>query len=238
MAAIIVISDIHASNRWREMLGRRKEDDEVIFLGDYFDRRGHGPFAASQVENFLDICAYARKHAQTTLLLGNHDYNYTPWAKADVSWEPDARTISAALMANLNMIQIVAIRNNLPKQTIFSHGGLTMTFMADNGLREPEEVNKLWQREPEAFEWIPADPYTGKRSNIYGDDPWQSPIWARTRALYEDGLQGYDQVVGHTPVPEPEEFQTRYGDTILLTCTLDDQPVRIEKRPASLKLPA
>lgn len=228
MAAIIVISDVHASNRWRGMLADRCEGDEAIFLGDYFDRRGRGPFAASQVENFLDICAYAKSHVPTTMLLGNHDYNYAPWAQSDVSWEPDARAISEGIMANLNMIQIAAIRTDLPKKTIFSHGGLTHTFMANNGLKTPEEINELWRNAPEAFEWIPADPRTGRRSNIYGDDPWQSPLWARTRALYEDGVPGYDQVVGHTPVQVPEEFQTRYGDTILLTCTLDEQPVWIE----------
>lgn len=225
--AIIVVSDIHASARWRSMVSQRKAGDEIIFLGDYFDRRGAGPFADSQVRNFLEICEYARTRPPVTLIMGNHDYNYTPWAYGDFSWEPEAREISQALMSRIRMIEMVAVRLELDRPLIFSHGGLTQTFLRIHGLKSPEEVNRLWRDEPEAFEWIPRDPDTGSRSDRYGDDPWQSPLWARTQALYEDGVRGYDQVVGHTIVPEVESFRTGHGDTVLMTCTLDDTPVII-----------
>lgn len=227
MPDIIVISDVHASDRWKGMLAARKPGDEAIFLGDYFDRRGYGPFAESQARNFIEICDYALANPPTTLLIGNHDFNYTPWAWGGSEDTREAREIAQALMPRIGMLEMIAIRPLQPRPAIFSHGGLTQTFMRLHGLRGPEEVNRLWRERPEDFEWIPHDPLTGASSNPYGDDPWQSPLWAREKALYEDGARGYDQIVGHTPVPEPETFRTRYGDTILMTCTLDDQPVII-----------
>lgn len=228
MPDIIVISDVHASDRWRQMAARRAPGDEVIFLGDYFDRRGHGPFARSQVDNFIDICEYATANPMTTLLLGNHDYNYTPWALSDMSYMPDANAIAKALMARLDLLQVVAVRPAFVRPLIFSHGGLTSTFMKLHDIEKPEDVNLLWLEQPEEFEWIPADPVSGARSNRYGDDPWQSPIWVRDNALYEDAVPGYDQVVGHTPVEDLATFQTKNGDTILMTCTLDDRAVIID----------
>lgn len=227
MPDIIVISDIHASERWEKMVAKRAAEDAVIFLGDYFDRRGRGPFAASQVDNFIEICHYARSHPYTTLLLGNHDYYYGPWSSYDMSFEPDAAQIQDALKANIDLLEILVVADFLAKPSIFSHGGLTQTFMRLHGLKKPEEVNALWRVNPGAFEWIPRDPISGTRSNRYGDDPWQSPLWARTDALYRDGLPGYDQIVGHTIVPELQAFETVNGDTVLLTCTLDDTPVLI-----------
>lgn len=228
MPEILVISDIHTSTRWRKITAQRKPGDEIIFLGDYFDHRGAGPFASSQVDNFLEICAYAEANPPTTMLMGNHDYNYTPWALSDMSWEPDAWEISKALMAKIRMMEMVAVRRNLAKPMIFSHGGVTQTFMRNHSLDKPEGINRLWLEQPDLFEWLPRDPATGERSNRYGDDPWQSPIWVRDNALYEDGARGFDQVVGHTPVREITSFATQYGDTILMTCTLKDEPAVIK----------
>lgn len=228
MGSIVVISDVHGQLHWKKLIAQAKEGDEIIFLGDYFDRRGAGPFAYSQVENFLEICRFAANNSYTTLLIGNHDFDYTYWSQSDVSWEPDAAEIRAAIMARISQLQILAVRPGKRRPVIFSHGGLTQTFLDLHDLEKPEDVNKLWVGEPQVFDWIAYDPRTGRRSDRFGDDPWQSPLWARNKALYEDGADGYDQVVGHTPVSKPFEFRTRHGDRILMTCTLDDQPVILE----------
>lgn len=50
--SVIVIGDVHASLHWKNIVARREEGDTVIFLGDYFDKRGTGPFAKNQAANF------------------------------------------------------------------------------------------------------------------------------------------------------------------------------------------
>lgn len=224
-APTLVISDVHGSTHWKDFLTQRQPDDRVIFLGDYFDRRGYGPFASSDAQNFLEICDYARNNPATYLLVGNHDYDYLPFAR----WQPEPwgkkeRENREALLANLDLLQPLYVADN---KVIFSHGGLSQTFMNENSLSHPAEVNQLWITRPEVFDFRQRDPATGQWSDRHGDDPWQSTIWARTKAMEEDGAKGYDQVAGHTPVRVPQAFATTYGDKILLTCTLDDTLIRV-----------
>lgn len=220
----IVISDVHGSTYWKEFIKQRRPEDQVIFLGDYFDRRGAGPFASTDVQNFMEICAYARHTPQTYLLVGNHDYDYLPFASwLPRPWGRREQENRDALMANIDLLEMVYVTNGI----IFSHGGLTQTFLNENSLSHPGEVNELWLMHPEAFDFKERDPISGQWSNRYGDDPWQSPIWIRTESLIEDGVKGFDQVVGHTPVRTPEVMETIHGDKFLLTCTLDDTLIRL-----------
>ena len=221
----LVISDVHGSVHWKGFVEQRRPGERVVFLGDYFDRRGVGPFVENDVQNFLEICAYARSHTDTWLLMGNHDFAYTPYAR----WQPEPwgwaeQATRDAIMANLDLLGIVHLEDD---GVIFSHGGVTRGFLELNYLAHPEEINELWRESPRLFEWLERNPANGDLSAMNGDDPWQSPIWARTMALTEDGVPGYHQVVGHTPVRIPEVMTTQSGDKLLLTCTLDDTLIRI-----------
>lgn len=110
---------------------------------------------------------------------------------------------------------------------IFSHGGVIEGFLRNNELNNPADLNTLWKDKPFAFDFIENDPETGDFSVPDGDNTWQTPIWARDMALTEDGVPGFNQVVGHTVVRFPELMMTRNGDKFLLTCTLDDTLIRI-----------
>lgn len=235
MRPTIVVPDVHETTHWKGFAEMRRPGDRMIFLGDYFDRRGRGPFAPC-LDNFLEICAYARTNPGTRLLMGNHDYNYMPCAR----WTPDPwdyreGMIRKAIMDNLDILDMVFMdaggsgSQDGPGSmgAVFSHGGLTNSFLRRNGLSDPSEVNGLWREKPELFDWLELDPETGERSSMEGDDPWQPPTWARTMALTEDGVRGYSQVVGHTPVCEPEILTTQFGDQALMTCTLDDRLIRV-----------
>lgn len=190
-------------------------------MGDYFLRRGSGPFAASETDNFLEIAEYARKNPDTILLMGNHDFEHTPFTQYE-AWEcnPDART---AIMSNLDIMDMAHVDGNI----IFAHGGVTASFLRNNGLKGPAELNALWKAKPHLFDFIERDPETRAVAVPDGDDTWQTPIWARDMALIEDGVQGFNQVVGHTVVTSPETMETRNGDRILFTCTLDNTLIRI-----------
>lgn len=220
--AIIVIGDVHASLHWQNIVAKRKNRDTVIFLGDYFDKRGVGPFAKDQAKNFRQICSYARNNPDTILLMGNHDYQYTPWDETGCSGkdEVNAQKYWRAISQNLDLLQIVHVREILGRNTIFSHGGVCKTFLDDWGMENPEEINSLWSDEPHVFTFRDYSS-TGKMSHLTGDDPWQSPLWVRECSLEEDALPDYDQIVGHTPAPFIRTIN--HGeDVIRFVCTLDN----------------
>lgn len=233
MRPTIVVPDVHEMIHWQEFAKKRRPGDRMIFLGDYFDRRGRGPYAPC-VDNFLEICAYAREYPDTHLLLGNHDFEYTPFVRwAPEPWGYREGMIRQAIMENLELLDVVFVdatdvdRGSRRYPAVFSHGGVTNSFLRNNGLADPAEINRLWMEKPELFEWHEHDPVTGQQSCMTGDSPWQSPTWVRELALTEDGIRGYSQIVGHTVVIEPEILVTQYGDQVLMTCTLDDRFIRL-----------
>lgn len=231
--AIIVVSDVHGSTNWKNFVARANPEDQVIFLGDYFDLRGSGPFAPSQAKNFLEICVYARQNPGTVMLVGNHDYNYL--YRDDIYYRDNLQQEYAnVLWQNLDLLKVIHVSHDMAKPVIFAHGGLTATFMRLHNLKSIGEVNELWRQKPTAFDWLPNDPETGAYSDNYGDDPWQPPTWVRETALEKDAPKGFNQVVGHTPVRKPLAFSTANGDEVLMTCTLDNQFIRL---PATERYP-
>lgn len=221
MSDILIISDIHGAIFWKKILNKRKTGDIVVFLGDYFDKCGRYPCADNELDNFLEICGYARNNPGTYLLLGNHDYDYLPWAK-NFSENPNYE-YQKALLKNMDILSIVHVIG----KNIFSHAGITNTFMFLHNLKHPAELNCLFSLKPECFDWIEADPITGVSSTSTGDDIWQSPIWTRTFALQTDGLKGYSQIVGHTPVRDAGYLKTDYGNKILMTCDFSNEILKI-----------
>lgn len=232
MASIIVISDVHGSTHWKTIVQSAKSQDKIIFLGDYFDLRGHGPFARSEEDNFLEICEYAKNRPGTVLLVGNHDYDYMfPLPNIYIYGrdKEKARIFRKVLDDNADLLEMVYVDRYFPRPVIFSHGGLTNQFLKNNGLNSPEEVNDFWISHPQKFNWLEYDPLSLHSSRGDGDNEWQPPTWVRTNALYRDGVKGFDQVVGHTPVRSLAKFFTSNGDLILLTCTLDARAVTLEE---------
>lgn len=220
----LVISDVHGSMHWKTFLKQRRHGERVVFLGDYFDRRGKGPFASSEAENFAEICGHARHEPDIFLLLGNHDFDCMPFTRCKIyPMGSRERANQEAIMENIDLLEIIHIDDGI----IFSHGGLTQAFLNNNKLEDPGQVNEFWRLHPERFDFYDRDPVTGQWSERSGDDPWQSPIWARPAALIEDGIKGFDQVVGHTPVKKPAVLTIVNGDQILFTCTLDHTLIRI-----------
>lgn len=227
MKPTLIISDVHGTVFWKDIVAERRPGERVIFLGDYYDKRGNGPFADDEDANFNEICLYAKNNPETYLLVGNHDFQHTIYSSRPMYWTWREYGTLGMITANKDSLQMVLVDRSEPKPVIFSHGGLTQTFMNLHGLKTPEEVNDLWLNKPKVFEWIKHDPMTGTYSHLDGDNIWQSPIWARDMALMEDGVPGFDQVVGHTVVSRPEWFDTAHGDRFLLTCTLDDTLIRL-----------
>ena len=76
---------------------------------------------------------------------------------------------------------------------IFSHAGISKTWFNNFAF---EDINLLNNCEPsEEFGFTPDNSY-----DYYGNSITQPCVWIRPISLVQDALDGYIQVVGHTPV--------------------------------------
>ena len=226
----LVVSDVHGLSIWKDAMKEVEDDVTVVFLGDYFDLRGKGPFANDQVDNFLEICDYVKNNPDAKMLIGNHDWQYLPWDEIGCGGRDDRNLprYRKALMDNIDLIDMVHIisETESAKPMIFSHAGVSETFMRIIGKSDPSKMNELWKERPELFNFRERGS-NGSFSNMYGDNAYQSPIWIRPNALADDSLSGYDQCVGHTVVPHIMTIDGS-GGKILLTCTLNDEMVIVD----------
>lgn len=180
---ILVLGDTHGRNIWKEIV--KKESPELtIFIGDYFD--SFNISAAEQIYNFKEIIEF-KKNNDVIMLTGNHDYHYLQTIQDRYSGYQSihAFDIQDLLETNLNYLQMVYIHDGI----LFSHAGVTKTWMKTWQLNSPEEINELFKYKRKAFEF--------QGHNIYGDDITQSPIWVRESSLRRDKID-FPMVVGHT----------------------------------------
>jgi hypothetical protein len=144
-----------------------------------------------------------------TLLIGNHDFHYTPTAgifgdQYSGYQKKKAMEIGYELQKNMHLLQMAHAEKLQYETVLFTHAGVTNTWIKRTmgltttdevslvGIPIDEYINNVWQHKPNLFLFNGIDPF--------GDDVTQSPIWVRPDSLSNDALPGYVQVVGHTSV--------------------------------------
>ena len=76
MEKLIIVPDVHGRTFWKDIMGYK--DTPVVFLGDYLDPYPRENIGKRQaIDNFLEILDYAKQNDNVTLLLGNHDMEYS-----------------------------------------------------------------------------------------------------------------------------------------------------------------
>lgn len=219
---IIVIGDIHGRPIWKEIVNQ--EFDKVVFLGDYFDTRDNYS-AEQQIKNFKDIVSYKEANSEkVVLLLGNHDFHYTPIAKQFgdrySGYQAGASHLfSHLLQTHKDLLQAAFYHDGY----LFTHAGVTNTWLKRTlGLDSDDEleisvkiddyINDVWKFSPRYFLFHGNDPY--------GDSVTSSPIWVRPQSLNEDAYDAI-HVVGHTTqkriAVEPVRFLEK-GSGFFIDC--------------------
>lgn len=189
---LIAIGDIHGNPNWIKVIEREKEFDRIIFLGDYVDTRfGYTPL--EQKQNLEKLLEFKKDNpAKVILLFGNHDYHY-------ISRSEQYSGFQSAMYHDFNNLFTKAIQENIihviytHEGYIFSHAGISKTWMLNNNIENISEINDYLIFKPRVFNFA-----IGSNSSNTGDDITQSPIWIRPDSLMLDGIDGYIQVVGHT----------------------------------------
>lgn len=162
------ISNIEGTDNWKRFISEKdlKNDSHIVFLGDYFAQNDdNSPINEQQyvksIDNFLEICALAKESPFVHLLLGNRDFQYTPFDSVKTGGynQKYQKEFEKALMDNINLFDIVYFYELKTKSEttkfIFSHAGITSCYLdlMDINLdaQMPEKLNNLFKTEPEKF---------------------------------------------------------------------------------------
>lgn len=236
----LTIGDIHGRSDWKRFLfgdidlykeWRRNADinrvdtlksiipmydyDKIIFVGDYVDS-----FTVSNIDmivNLQDIIHLARfERDRVVLLIGNHDVQYF------IPGVPGCSGIRPEMMWDLqNLFQ--RDRNLFHaayqyKDWLWTHAGINERFFADHMEERPRHNDEDWayvlndmfnREEKQLFQ---VSPLRGGLS-LYG-----GPLWTDRKELIREPMPGINQIVGHTPVPDIEEYVGSIADLVFVDC--------------------
>jgi hypothetical protein len=193
---IITIGDLHGLDNWKSIDPKRY--DRIIFLGDYVDSFFIQDF--NIVYNLEEIIRFRIKYPdKVILLLGNHEISYLYSMYRCSGYRPRiAQHILKLLNDHSKLFSLSFQQSNY----LWTHAGLQLDYF--NKYIQPvvmnsgdgnisSVLNRLYERifEP-LFEVGPER--NGEDGNIGG------PLWVHSTVLAKSPLNGYHQIVGHTPV--------------------------------------
>ena len=190
MGKILVLGDIHGRTCWADII-KKENPDKVIFLGDYVST--HDDISEDQqCSNLEDILNYKEANPDKVVLLrGNHDLQHLgySWAGCSGYFNKVGEYMASIKDRFLADTQWIHIEGDI----IFSHAGISKTWFNTFGFKDIRRLNNC---EPsERFAFTPNN-----YNDLYGDSTTQPCVWIRPVALIQDALDGYTQVVGHTPM--------------------------------------
>jgi hypothetical protein len=199
---VLSVGDIHGRDNWKII--NPDEYDKVVFLGDYVDHYTKTP--KEILNNFKDVLMFAKKYPdKVVLLIGNHDAQYfmlyTSYRKATMCTgfkSEYAVALNSLFNDNSDMFKYMYQIDNY----LWSHAGLSNKsfnlFYKDkiellNG-NLADKFNHLWNVKNSSIFHVGV-----KRGGSYEAG---SPLWADRSETIMDCLDGYHQIVGHTPVKQ------------------------------------
>lgn len=192
---LIAIGDLHGRTTWINIVAKH-EVDKVVFMGDYFDAKEEITAEYQQL-NFESLVAYKKKNKdKVVLLIGNHDFHYRRGAEETYAgfqyWHKKEIQNMLHNAFDEGLLQLCFQVDNV----LFTHAGITKTWLQSTGYCGKGSINlfinNLFRSKPSLFG------STTSEVSFY-DQKSQSPILVRPEGLLPDMIEGYMQVVGHTP---------------------------------------
>lgn len=198
MGKAFIIPDVHLKP-WMfdeaELLINKGGFDYIVCLGDIPDDWGMEYHLDLYRETYDALTKFAEKHNNMLFCWGNHDRSYI-WELIESGYSTAAKNDVLEGISKFEKVLPIENIKYIHKidNTLFSHAGLLDVFVryfAESYYNDTdavlEKVNSL-----------------GKRA-MWDDN---SPIWTRPQGSY--GMRLYKdtelyQVVGHTPVSEPQK---------------------------------
>lgn len=209
---ILVIGDVHGRTIWKDIV--KQDFDLCIFLGDYVDSH-YGITAEEQKKNLLEILEFKENNPGKVILLrGNHDLRSLgyDWARCVPADEEVNEFMEPLKDRFLKDTQWVYIKDNI----LFSHAGVSKVWLECSGIQSVKYINN----------YLPTEIFGFTPSYIYdfsGYSDTQPPTWIRPQTLKECNVEGYTQVVGHTPFAKIVCNEALNGERVWFCDALEDK---------------
>jgi len=200
---VIAIGDIHGRDNWKNI--SVEDFDKIIFLGDYCDSF-YFPDAAI-LNNLKEIIELKKKFPEKVVLIfGNHDVHYIfyPQYRATGFRESMRFVLHDLFEENYSLFQIAFQINNY----LFTHAGVSNAWFAKH---EQILLRYGYQKENISLaETLNRILNSSSRDilmevgSIRGGYSWNTGgiVWADRSETKNDFLNGFHQIVGHSPVPD------------------------------------
>lgn len=219
---IIIIPDIHGRDFWRKAVAQRKEEDTLIFLGDYLDPyENEWIYWSDAYKGLLDIIALKRESPEkVVLLLGNHDLHYLfPVLRGSRYNEYQAEKIHKTFVDNMDCFQMAVEYAVGGKRYLFSHAGVHPEWLK----KHSDLFGSADKVTAETFNRLMfTDEFVEALSDVSAlRGGWSrvgSMIWADIDEFAGTQLDKSEmyQVFGHTKCPNGQPKV--YGNMICLDC--------------------
>lgn len=206
---VISIGDIHGRPYWKNI--DPESFDLIVFIGDYVDAY---IFSNGEVlQNLKDIIVLKKKYPEkVVLLLGNHDVQYM-WNYFEFGCTGFRDTMYDELhilfTENRDLFKIA----HQEGKTIWTHAGISNGWVKFNQKIIDENAKKfgtealvdtlnciMHTKDNKILHQVSV-----KRQGVY---PHGGITWADRQETVNNYLDGYHQIVGHTPI----DRITKFGD--------------------------
>lgn len=200
---LLAIGDLHGKTCWQSI--EFEHYDRIIFLGDYVDSGVHSD--QEILDNFKAVIALKKSMPDKVfLILGNHDIHYLHFPKYSCSgFRPEMQSSLTEIFSENHFLFQVAYQIN---KYLFSHAGISQPWYLKL-LSYLESVPNMerpvdWDSLSDLFNALEK---THNRDILHqvgikrgGAHEYGGMTWADKDELWDHPLEGYHQIVGHTPV--------------------------------------
>ena len=205
MNKTLFVGDIHTKEyiikKVDELLQKDKEITKVVFVGDYVDEWNCRAEDNSSI--LIDLFNFKKKYGNLVhLLLGNHEHSYLGYPCSGYKYSTE---VPKFLEWKRKDFDVIYKTDNY----IVSHAGITTAWIskvADYYEMSEDNLDEIIDRINTGFH--EGNTATSELLNLAsftsgGYSPIASCLWSRPDDHKWFPLNGYTQVVGHTPIKDP-----------------------------------
>jgi hypothetical protein len=188
--------------------------DKIVFVGDYTD--SFNKTNEQILENLKEIILFKKALGdKVVLLLGNHDIQYIVPNEICSGFRNEMQfDLGKLFKENIELFKIAHLEKGEDgSKWLWSHAGVTSGWYEKDLLRSMNNeryrfysiTSEFLEKEREVDEVI-NKAFEMRMGNLWnidshsgGIDMWAGPVWVRPFILNYWPLEGYNQIVGHTP---------------------------------------
>jgi hypothetical protein len=188
--------------------------DKIIFVGDYVD--SYDKSNEVILKNLQEIIYFKKALGdRVVLLLGNHDIQYIVPNEICSGFRGEMQyDLKEIFENNIHLFKIAHLEKGADgSKWLWSHAGVTsgwyekdlLRTLKNERMRFRELLIEFFQEEREVDEVInkaydlQVKSLWNVDSHSGGMDVWAGPVWVRPYIMNYWPLEGYNQIMGHTP---------------------------------------